>query len=305
MDIIQTEQLTKYYGRARGILDLDLCVREGEVYGYLGPNGAGKTTTIRTLLGFLCPTAGRATIFGLDTYRDAVAVHRRIGYLPGELALYPKLTGGQFLRYMASLRGVTDWAYAEHLTERLDVDLTRRVDRLSHGNRQKLGLLQAFMHRPDLLVLDEPTSGLDPLGQQTFFEMVHEARQRGQTVFLSSHILPEAERLCDRVGIIRDGRLVAVEAVAALKQKALRRIEIAFDGRVPVEEFERLTGVQNVQVIAGRLRCTVAGPLDAVIKQAARHTVIDVRSEEPGLEETFMAFYGGSRMEPTEELRHV
>jgi ABC-2 type transport system ATP-binding protein len=292
MVIIQTHDLTKSYGKARGVLDLSLAVEQGEVFGYLGPNGAGKTTTIRTLLGYLRPTSGSSTVFGLDSYKDAVAVRRRLGNLPGEFALYPRLTGEQVLRYFGNLRGGVEWKQVQDLAARLEVDLSRRIGQLSHGNKQKIGLVQAFMNRPDLIILDEPTIGLDPLVQQTFYALVEEARANGQTIFLSSHILPEVERVCDRVGIIREGRLVAVEKVADLKARALRRLEITFDGPVPAGRFANLPGVQDVQVADNHVRFTVVGSLDAVIKTAAQLTVVNVQSEEPTLEEIFLAFYG-------------
>ncbi len=293
MPVIQTHRLTKSYGRARGIVDLNLRVEPGEVFGYLGPNGAGKTTTIRTLLGFLRPTSGGAAIFGLDSQRDAVAIRRRLGNLPGELALDPNLTGEQLLRYLANLRGGVEWAYVQELATRLDADLSRPTRAYSHGSKQKIGLIQAFMHRPELLILDEPTTGLDPLVQQAFYRMVDEARSRGQTVFLSSHILPEVERVCDRVGIIREGRLVAVEHIADLKARALRRLEIDFAEPVPARAFENLPGVTDLAVEDSRLRCTVAGSLDAVVKAAAQFTVLNIRSQEPSLEEIFLNFYAG------------
>ncbi|NLH08240.1 MAG: ABC transporter ATP-binding protein [Chloroflexi bacterium] len=305
MPIIQTYHLTKSYGRARGIVDLNLSVNQGEVFGYLGPNGAGKTTTIRTLLGFLRPTSGRATIFGLDATRDTVAIRRRLGNLPGELALYPNLTGEQLLRYLANLRGGVDWRYVETIADRLDADLSRPIRAYSHGNKQKIGLIQAFMHRPDLLILDEPTTGLDPLVQQAFYELIDEARANGQTVFLSSHILPEVERGCDRVGIIREGRLVTVEHIADLKARALRRLEIAFEQPVPAEAFENLPGVKDVSVDDSRLRCTVVGSLDAVVKTAAQFTVLNIRSEEPNLEEIFLTFYAPNGRTDREEVPHA
>lgn len=305
MAVIQTENLTKYYGKARGVIDLNLSVEKGEVFGYLGPNGAGKTTTIRLLLGYLRPTSGRASVFGMDAFHDAVAIKRRVGHLPGEFALYPRLTGEQLLRYFAHLRGGVDWGYVRTLAERLDIDLTRRIGQLSHGNRQKIGLLQAFMNRPELLILDEPTIGLDPLVQQTFYELVDEARTNGQTVFISSHILPEVERLCDRVGIIREGRLVAVETVSALKARALRRLEITFEAPVPAEQFTKLPGVQDVTVADRYLRCTVVGSLDAVVKAAAQYTVVNIRSEEPSLEEVFLTFYGRQANNAVKEAHHA
>lgn len=290
--IIQTESLTKYYGKSRGIIDVDLGVEQGEVFGFLGPNGAGKSTTIRLLMDYIRPSSGRATVFGLDARRDAQAIHARTGILPGDLALYPPLTGAENLRYLAALRGGVDWTFVRQLAERLDADLSRQVKAYSSGNRQKIGLIQAFMHRPELLILDEPTGGLDPLIQQEFYALVREAIQAGQTVFLSSHNLPEVERVCDRVAIIREGKLVAVEEVAALKAKALRQIEIVFEGPAPVQAFENLPGVRDVSAANSHLRCTIAGTIDAVVKKAAQYTVVNMISQDPNLEDIFLAFYG-------------
>lgn len=292
MAVIQTKNLTKYYGKARGIIELDLSVNEGEVFGFLGPNGAGKTTTIRALMGYLRATSGSAEIFGMDSFKDALAIRQRLGNLPGELALYPKLTGKQMIQYLAHLRGGVDWAYVEELAERLDMDMSRKIQQLSHGNKQKLGLIQALMSKPDLLVLDEPTTGLDPLIQQTFYELIDEAKANGQTVFLSSHILPEVERVCDRVGIIREGKLITVESVADLKAKAISRLEFTFADEISAKAFEKVEGVKDVQVTDSRVLFTVEGALDAVVKAAAQYTVVNIRSEEPHLEEIFLAFYG-------------
>ena len=290
--IIQIENLTKFYGTARGIIDMSLTVNEGEVFGFLGPNGAGKSTTIRTLLDLIRPTRGHALIFGLDSHDDKLAIHRRVGLLPGDLALYPKLTGAQNLHYLANLRGGVDWTFVKELAERLDADLSRRVKDYSSGNRQKIGLIQALMHKPELLILDEPTSGLDPLIQQTFYKLVKEAQAGGQTVFLSSHVLPEVERICDRVGIIREGRLVTVEKVADMKARALRRLEIVFEGDVPAEHFRTVPGVRDVMVHDNHLICTIAGSMDALVKAAAQHTVTNLISREPNLEEIFLTYYG-------------
>lgn len=290
-NIIHTTRLTKSYGKARGVVDLDLEVRRGEVFGYLGPNGAGKTTTIRTLLDFIRPTSGSAAVFGLDSRRDSRTIRRCIGYLPGELSLYEGMTGRDFLRYMANLRGHTAWSQVEALAERLSAPLTQPIRTLSHGNKQKLGLVQAFMHRPQLLILDEPTQGLDPLIQQEFYRMLAEVRAAGRTVFLSSHVLPEVEKTCDRVGIIREGRLVAVEEVASLKAKAFRRLEFRFAAPAPPAAFAELPGVRDVRAENNSLACTVTGSLDAVIKAAARFEVIDLVSQEPSLEEIFLAHY--------------
>jgi len=238
--IIKTEKLTKSYGSHRGIVDLDLEVRQGEVFGFLGPNGAGKTTTIRVLLDLIRPTGGKAFVFGIETTVDPVSIHRRIGYLPGEFTLYDKLTGGETLEYFANLRGGLDRAYKASLIERFDLDPSRKFKEYSKGNKQKVGLVAALQHKPDLLVLDEPTAGLDPLVQQTFFAVVREAVADGRTVFLSSHVLSEAEKACDRVAIIRDGHLVMVDRVDALRDLAAHEVELRFTGPVPAAEFESM-----------------------------------------------------------------
>ncbi len=291
-DVIVTEGLTKSYGTQRGVIDLDFSVAPGEVFGYLGPNGAGKTTTIRTLLDFLRPTSGNAMIFGLDSSAGSIEVHRRTGYLPGDLALYERMSAADYLTHFAALRGGVDWAYVRELAERLDLQLDIRIRSLSHGNKQKVGLIQAFMHHPELLVLDEPTTGLDPIVQQEFHRIIAGVREEGRTVFLSSHVLPEVDRLCDRVGIIREGRLVAVEDVGDLKAKALRELVIHFAHPVPGDVFAGLPGVKQVEVQGEQVHLTVAGPLDAVVKAAARYEVVDITSHEQTLEEIFLTFYG-------------
>ena len=291
--VIQADNLTKYYGSTRGIESLSLQVEAGEIFGFLGPNGAGKTTTIRVALDFIRPTTGSIQVLGLDPRRDVQEIHRRVGYLPSELALYDGLTGGEFLRYFASLRGGVDWRFVDEMVERLGAGLSQPMRALSTGNKHKIGLIEAFMHRPELLILDEPTSGLDPLVRQEFQQLVSEARDRGQTVFLSSHVLPEVERVCDRVGIVRDGTLVAVEHVAALKARALRRLEIHFAKPVPAEAFAGLPGVRDVTVEDSAVRCEVTGTVDAVIKAAAQFEVVNVVSQEPSLEDVFLAYYEG------------
>jgi ABC-2 type transport system ATP-binding protein len=290
--VIQTETLTKFYGKHRGIEDLTFSVRAGEVFGFLGPNGAGKTTTIRTLLDLIRPTRGRAAIFGLDTRAGGLEIRRRVGYLPGDLSLYEHMTGEDHLRYLGHLCGGVEWSRVEGLAGRLGADLTRRISQLSSGNRQKVGVIQAFMHHPDLVVLDEPTLGLDPLVQHEVHGLITEAGKEGRTVFLSSHILPEVEALCDRVGIIRDGHLVTVEHIASLKSRAIRYLEIHFARAVPEQEFRDLPGVRDVSTRDSVVRCTVVGELDAVIKAAARYPVVNVISHEPSLEDIFLAFYG-------------
>ena len=291
--VIQLDGLTKHYGPARGIVDVDLEVNEGEVFGFLGPNGAGKTTTIRLVLDLIRPSSGTARVFSLDARRDATLIHARTGYMPGELALYNGLTGAEMLRFAANLRGGVDWGYVEGLAERLDCDLSRPIGTLSTGNKHKVGLIHALMHRPELLILDEPTSGLDPIVQAEFHRVLDEVRAEGRTVFLSSHILPEVESVCDRVGIIREGRLVTVLQVEALKESALNDLEFHFAAEVSADEFASLPGVREVTVEGAVVRCTVVGSVDAVVKAAARHEVLDVISHERDLEQVFLAYYTG------------
>jgi ABC-2 type transport system ATP-binding protein len=290
--VIQTEQLTKSYGEHRGIVDVDLEVPEGQVFGFLGPNGAGKTTTIRTVLDLIRPTRGRARVFGIESSVDAVAIHRRVGYIPGEFTLYDRLTAGQTIDYFANLRGGVDRAYQQSLIERLEIDPKRRYKELSKGNKQKIGLVIALQHRPELLILDEPTSGLDPLVQQSFFELVREARSEGRTVFLSSHILSEVERTADRVAIIREGRLVKVDSVEGLRDLAHHQVELRFAGAVPITAFEQLPGVSDVAAEGHVLRLRVSRPITPVVRAAAQYELLDFVSREPTLEETFLAQYG-------------
>jgi ABC-2 type transport system ATP-binding protein len=290
--VIRTEKLTKFYGSHRGIIEVDLEVQKGEVFGFLGPNGAGKTTTIRTLLDLIRPTSGKAFVFDIESSADPAAIHRRIGYLPGEFALYDRLTGGQTLEYFGNLRGGVDRAYQAQLIERFDLDPSRRFREYSKGNKQKVGLVAALQHKPELLLLDEPTAGLDPLIQQTFFELLRESVKDGGTVFLSSHILSEVERSCDRVAIIREGRLVRVDRVDALRDLAHHQVELRFAGPAPVTEFKKLSGVSDVEVEDHVLRLRVLGPITPVVQAAARLGVIDFLSHEPSLEETFLAQYG-------------
>ncbi|MDP9271780.1 MAG: ABC transporter ATP-binding protein [Chloroflexota bacterium] len=290
--IIQTEKLNKTYGTHRGIVDVDLEVEQGEVFGFLGPNGAGKTTTIRTVLDLIRPTSGRALVFGIESSRDPVAIHRRIGYIPGEFTLYDRLTGGQTLAYFANLRGGVDHAYQASLVERFEVDTSRRFREYSKGNKQKVGLIVALQHRPELLILDEPTSGLDPLVQQSFYALVREAKADGRTVFLSSHILSEVERTCDRVAIIRDGKLVKVDSIDGLRDLAHHQVELRFAGEVPAATFAALPGVSDLVAEDHVLRMRVFGPITPVVQAAARYELIDFVSREPSLEETFLAQYG-------------
>ncbi|HYI22288.1 MAG TPA: ABC transporter ATP-binding protein [Candidatus Limnocylindrales bacterium] len=289
--VIQTEKLTKFYGEHRGIIEVDLEVIEGESFGFLGPNGAGKTTMIRTLLDHIRPTGGRATVFGIETTVDPVAIHRRLGYLPGEFALYDKLTGGQTLKYFGNLRGGVDPLYQADLIARLDVDPSRKFREYSKGNKQKIGLIIALQHRPDLLLLDEPTSGLDPLIQQEFYGVIREAKAEGRTVFISSHVLSEVEKTCDRVAIIREGRLARVDRTESLRDLAHHQVELIFSGPVPTEEFAALPGVSDVVADDHTLRLRVSGNIAPVVRAAAKYDLADFVSREPSLEETFLAEY--------------
>jgi ABC-2 type transport system ATP-binding protein len=295
--VIRTEKLTKSYGTHRGIVELDLDIQQGEVFGFLGPNGAGKTTTIRVLLDLIRPTAGKAWVFGIETSADPSAIHKRLGYLPGEFALYDRLTGGQTLDYFANLRGGVDKAYQAELIARFDLDPSRHFREYSKGNKQKVGLVATLQHRPELLLLDEPTSGLDPLVQQTFFTVLREAVKDGRTVFLSSHILSEVERSCDRVAIIRDGRLVRLDRVDALRDLAHHQVEMRFAGDPPAAQFSAIPGVSDVESEDHVLRLRVLGPITPVVQAAARLGVTDFLSREPSLEETFLAQYGREGVE--------
>ena len=300
--IIQIKGLTKSYGGKRGIVDVSLDVAEGEVFGFLGPNGAGKTTTIRLLMALLHADAGSARIAGLDCWQQSVDVKRLIGYVPGEPSLDPNLTGGQILDYFAHLRGGVDRAYLKTLIERLDLDPNRKFRQYSTGNKRKVVLIQAFMHRPRLLILDEPTSGLDPLNQQEFDGMVQEARHEGRTAFLSSHVLSEVEKTCSRVGIIREGRLVKVGDIADLKDIKRYEITISFARPVPASAFAKLDGVVDVETLnnGSAVRLAMQGAADAVIKAAARYPVVSLTSYEPSLEDVFLRFYESDGQAPRE-----
>ena len=291
--IIQTNQLTKSYGRSRGIIDVTFDIQEGEVFGFLGPNGAGKTTTMRTLMGLLRANSGSATIGGLDCWAQSTEVKKLVGYLPGEFTFDPGLRGAQIIEYLGHLRGGVDQAYVLSLVERLDFDPGKRFREYSHGNKQKLGLVQAFMHKPRLLILDEPTSGLDPLNQQEFYKLVAEVHAGGRTVFLSSHILPEIEQTCDRVAIIREGRLVKIDHVSALKDLHQHEVEINFAGPASVEWFKNVAGVTSVAQGADEhtLQLNVQGELTEIIRIAGEHHATNIETHEPSLEEVFLRFY--------------
>ena len=289
--VIVTNGLSKDYGSGRGLFGLDLEIREGEIFGFLGPNGAGKSTTLRLLLDLIRPTSGSARILGLDSRQDGLAIRRAVGFLPGDLALYPKLTGRVVLDYLARLRGGVDPRVRDALVERFGVDLDRPIRQLSTGNRQKIGLVQAFMHEPELLILDEPIAGLDPLVQQSFHELLAEVSAERRTVLLSSHALSEVERVTHRLAILRRGRLVIVDSLDNLRQVALQRLEIEFAKPVAADEFRGLPGVKDVSVNGQTLTVGFEGSADPVVKAAAAHDVRAIRPREDDLEDIFLRYY--------------
>ena len=287
---IRTEGLTKRFGPTLALDHLQIAVERGEVFGFLGPNGAGKTTTIRLLLGLIRPTSGTAEVLDLDPWRDAVALHRRVAYVPGEFNVWPQLTGGEMLELLGNLHGPVDPVYRDLLLERFDLDPTKRGRAYSKGNRQKIGLVAALMTRAELLILDEPTSGLDPLMEVSFRACIHEASARGQTVFLSSHILSEVEALCDRVGILRAGALVDVGTLKELRHLSAHTVELTFDGESP--SLDGVAGVEVLNRAEGRLRCQVRGSMEPLVEALAGSTLVSMTSEEPSLEEVFLRYYG-------------
>jgi beta-exotoxin I transport system ATP-binding protein len=289
---ILTQDLTKFYGVHRGVEGIDLQVKQGEVFGFLGPNGAGKTTTIRLLLDLLRPTRGRSEVLGLDCRAQSLKVRRSIGYLPSEYRLYENLNGRKMLSFLGGLGAEIDWAFVHEMAERLGIDLDRSIRTLSHGNKQKLAIILAFMHKAQVLILDEPTSGLDPLVQQEFFALVDEARQEGRTVFLSSHNLTEVERVCDRVASVREGRLIAIDQITDIRSSALRVVELTCRRALSPEIFAHLEGVGDLDIEGSTLRCHIQGALGALVAAAAPYDIVDILSREPSLEEFFLAMYG-------------
>ncbi|MGC4191092.1 MAG: ABC transporter ATP-binding protein [Thermomicrobiales bacterium] len=294
---IHTNRLTKRYGARRGIENIDLDVERGEIFGFLGPNGAGKSTTLRTMLGFMYPTSGSAQILGLDAHIQTRAVHERIGNLPSEFALDDRLTGQTFIALIGKLRGLDDLSYAHEIAERIDADLNHPMRRLSRGQKQKIGIIQALMHQPDLVVLDEPTGGLDPLAQERFLDLLAEARERGQTVFFSSHILSEVERVADRVAIIRDGHMVEVARTSDLTGRALRHVTITFSGPPnadTVEQLRHVAGIHDLAVDGATVTLTAQGDPNGLVHALATKDLASLEIVRPSLEELFLSFYGES-----------
>ncbi|MCD1293680.1 ABC transporter ATP-binding protein [Methanocella sp. CWC-04] len=292
--VIETKNLTKSYGKNRGIIDVNIKVNKGEIFGFLGPNGAGKSTTIRTLLDIIRPTSGSATIFGLDCHKDAVAIHWRLSYVPGDVNLYGNMTGKKFLEYFGSVRGSYDEDEAKKYAEKFDVNLNRKLKEYSKGNRQKVALIQAFMNDPDLLILDEPTSGLDPLIQQTFLEVIREEASNGRTVFMSSHVLSEVEKVCDRVAIIKEGKIVAQESIGDLKKKSGSVLAVKFSEEVRPESF-KIDGIAGVSRLNGSYRMTVTGNIRKVLKEISDHDVESIAIQPMNLEDIFMQYYAGGK----------
>jgi ABC-2 type transport system ATP-binding protein len=299
--VLRTDGLTKHYGQLAALEGLTLEVGRGEVLGYLGPNGAGKTTTIRLLLGLINPTAGSAEVFGLDVGRHPSQVHSRLAYVPGEATLWPSLTGAETLHLLARIHGETDLVYRELLLQRFEFDGSKKVRAYSKGNRQKITLIAAFASRADLLVLDEPTSGLDPLMEQAFRHSVIEAKENGQTVFLSSHILDEVEALCDRVAILRAGRLVEIGTLAQMRHLSALTVQATFPSDPP--DIARVPGVSGVQIVGRHLTCHVTGTVDALLGVLAAAHPITLLSREPSLEELFLSLYGTDKERISEVSR--
>ncbi|HEY3367728.1 MAG TPA: ABC transporter ATP-binding protein [Symbiobacteriaceae bacterium] len=291
MQAIQVASLTRLYRNGRGIRDVNLEVGQGEVFGFLGPNGAGKTTLIRTMLGFMHPQAGQVHMLGIDAVKQSREVRSRVGYLPSDPALYDFLTGRQNIDFALSVRGVKDRSRVKVLAERLDVDLKRRLKTLSRGNKQKVAIVVALAHDPDLLILDEPTSGLDPLVQEIFNQLIREEQARGKTVFMSSHVLSEVEALCDRVGVIRDGQIVTVDHVDNLKKQRVKYVKVEFKEALP--ELAKVAGVRDLQVEGRKASFTFHGGIDPLITELARRSLADLTLSDPPLEEIFKAFYEG------------
>ncbi len=290
---IQTSGLTKTFGGTHAVRDLDLRVEAGEIFGFLGPNGAGKTTTIRLLLDLQHPTSGTARLLGLDAHDDCLVVHRQVGYLPGELSLIGRMRVRDQLEWVARARNLPDTSYARDLAERFDLDLHRRIEELSKGNRQKVGILLAFMHEPELLILDEPTSGLDPLMKDRFEQLLRETAASGRTVFLSSHELDEVQRVVDRVGLIKEGRLIRADVVENLQAKAPRTVEITFQGPVDPSVFA-IDGVRKVTTTGALVTLEVSGPIGHLLQVAAPLHPIDLVTHEASLDQLFLEFYRDS-----------
>ena len=288
--MIEIKNLTKMYGTHVGVKDLNLVVRKGEIMGFLGPNGAGKTTTIRSCLALLAKTAGEITMFGMDSHRDAVAIRKKTGYLPGDFGLISSVKVSSYLRYLLSLRGCKSPEKMMLLTKRLELDLSRKTNELSKGNKLKVGITQSLMADPDLVIMDEPTSGLDPLMKQEFYRILREEKKEGKTVFMSSHVLADVERVCDRVAIIRKGQVKVVEEIQALQKKTGKVLEVEFGDPFTIDEF-KLEGVSGLQQDDNRIVLTVSENLDGVIEAVSKHRILNMNLKTYSLEQLFLKYY--------------
>ncbi|MBN1539452.1 MAG: ABC transporter ATP-binding protein [Candidatus Thermoplasmatota archaeon] len=292
-EVIVIRDLKKYYGRSRGVEKVNLMVREGEIFGFLGPNGAGKTTTIRTMLDYIRPTSGSIRVLGRDPVKEGAEVRREIGYLPSDFSMEWRMTALKYLRFLLGMMEYSGRNRIEEMAERFELDLDKRIKDFSRGNRQKVGLVSAFMHYPQLLIMDEPTTGLDPLMQQEFYRLVLEEKKRGATVFLSSHILSEVDAVCDRVGVIREGELVAVETIDRFKEKTGQLMKVRFESMPDTRVFEQIDGISDVKRLEDEtLQLTVFSNVDAVVKELAKHTIKRLSFEETSMEHVFLKYYG-------------
>lgn len=290
-NVIEIRNLTKYYHKSRGIIDVSFDVHEGEIFGFIGPNGAGKSTTIRTLLSLIYPTSGSASIFGKDCIRHGHEIRRNIGYLRSEVFYYDNMKVIDLLKYSASFYGKPDMDRIRYLSEVMDLDLTRKIDDLSYGNKKKVGIVQGLLHNPKLIILDEPTSGLDPLMQQKFFDLIKAENERGATVLMSSHILPEVQKLCTRVAIIKEGRIIKIEDIGTMRDTAYKKIRVNFGDGIP-EDLAALEGVSSLTVSGPELSFLFMGDINKVIQIISRHHLVNISIEEPDLEEIFLHYYG-------------
>ena len=288
---IKINSLSKYYGKSRGIVDLNLEVLQGEILGYLGPNGAGKTTTMRILMDFIRASEGTAQIFGMDSHKDSLNIRRNIGYLSTSPVLYENLTGRQFLTYCMNIKGQDETTSFIELAERLNCDLDKKIDTLSHGNKQKLAIIRALAHKPPLVIMDEPTTGLDPLVQNEFESVIRGMAADGSTILFSSHVLSEVENICDRIAIIGNGKLITMEDVSDLKSRQTRILTVTFADNVDAQTFGSIPGIKNVDVVNNQLSFEISGPIDSIIKAIAKYNVLDIKIHEPDLEEIFLSYY--------------
>tara|TARA_B100000902_G_scaffold395168_1_gene453142 strand:- start:2025 stop:2930 length:906 start_codon:yes stop_codon:yes gene_type:complete len=289
---ITVHKLTKYYGSFKALSNVSFNVNQGEVFGLIGPNGAGKSTTMRSMLNFIFPSKGKITINGLDSKLDYLKIRSLIGYLPGEFTTYENMTGSEYLKHILHLRKIPEMeSYVKKLAKRFELDLSKKAKNLSKGNKQKIGIIQAFCHDPEILILDEPTSGLDPLKQQVFDELILEYKEEGKTIFISSHVLPEVEMLCDRVAIIKDGKIVAENTMTKLKSMAMNRFEVVFKKEIKEKSFGKSVGVKNITKSGDKYIFDIEGDVNKFIKKITENKVTSFKSIEPDLEEIFLSFY--------------